>query len=87
MKKLNRLIELGSKRIDGELNVVKIMNDLRNLKILLKSVVMTKEIKDKISHTGKNIIDIDSESSDSSNSGHRGIRFNSFQEMDEPVEN
>ena len=62
-KRLTRLMELGHKKMEGELNVVKILNDLRNLKILLKNVLMTKEIKDKISHTGKNLIDIDSESS------------------------
>ena len=79
-------MDLGSQKIEGELNVVKIMNDLRNLKILLKNTLLTKEIKDKISHTGKNIIDLDSESSDSSNSGHRDIKFNSFDGIDEPLE-
>ena len=77
-KRLDRLLEQGSKRIEGELNIVKILNDLRNLKILLKNSILTKEIKEKIAHTGKNIIDLDSESSESSNSGKKDVHFDSF---------
>ena len=66
--KLQKLMNIGSNKIEDELNVVKIMNDLRNLKILLKNMCLTKDVKDKIRHTGKNIIDLDSESSDSSQS-------------------
>ena len=46
------------------MNVVNIMNDLRNLKIMLKHSIMTKEVKRKIKLTGKNIIDLDTSSDD-----------------------
>ena len=62
--KLEKLVELGSDKIEGELNVVNIMNDLRNLKIMLKHSIMTKEVKRKIKLTGKNIIDLDTSSDD-----------------------
>ena len=60
--KLEKLIEIGSDKIEGELDVIKIMNDLRNLKILLKYSLMTKDVKQKIKYTGKNVIDLDSSS-------------------------
>ena len=65
-EKLEKLVDLGTKKIDGELKVVNIMNDLRNLKIMLKHSIMTKEVKKKIKLTGKNIIDLDTSSDDSS---------------------
>ena len=65
-KKLEKLVDLGTNKIEEELNVVKIMNDLRNLKIMLKHSIMTKELKKKIKLTGKNIIDLDTSSDDSS---------------------
>ena len=64
--KLQKLIDVGSDKMESELNVINIMNDLRNLKIMLKSTFMTKEVKRKIKLTGKNVIDLDT-SSDESN--------------------
>ena len=61
-------MDVGSDKIEDELNVVKIMNDLRNLKILLENTYLTNAVMDKIKHTGNNIIDLDSESSSDSHS-------------------
>ena len=73
-------MDIGSDKIEDELDVVKIMNDLRNLKILLKNMCMTKDVKDKIRHTGKNIIELDSESSDSSQSSQKEVSVDSVQD-------
>lgn len=67
--KLEKLVEIGSEKIEGELDVIKIMNDLRNLKILLKYSIMTKEVKQKIKFTGKNVIDLDSSSQSDDSKG------------------
>ena len=64
--KLQKLVEVGTDKIEGELNIVSIMNDLRNLKIVLKHSLMTKEVKKKLKLTGKNIIDLDTSSDESS---------------------
>lgn len=64
-KKLQKLKEMGADKIEGELNIVKIMNYLRNFKVVLKNSLLTKDVKEKIKHTGKNLIELDSgESSD-----------------------
>ena len=35
-------------KIDGELNIVNVMNDLRNLKIMLTFSIMTRKVREKI---------------------------------------
>jgi hypothetical protein len=62
-KKLQKLKAQGADKIEGELNIVKIMNYLRNFKVVLKNSLLTKDVKDKIKHTGKNLIELDSGSS------------------------
>ena len=62
-KKLQKLKTQGADKIEGELNIVKIMNYLRNFKVVLKNSLMTKDVKEKIKHTGKNLIELDSGSS------------------------
>jgi hypothetical protein len=42
--KLSKLYQIGQNRIESELNIVKLMNSLRNLKILLRSSIMDKDI-------------------------------------------
>ena len=59
------------------------MNDLRNLKILLKNMGMTKDVKEKLRHTGKNIIDLDSESSESNQSDQKEVSVGSVQVEEE----
>ena len=44
-KKFKRLYEIGAERIESELNLVKIMKDLRNIKILMKNSLMSKRVK------------------------------------------
>lgn len=63
-KKLQKLLDVGNDKMDGELDVINIMNDLRNLKIMLTFSIMTRQVREKIQYTGKNIIDLDTSSSD-----------------------
>ena len=44
-KKLIRLLNEGRKRIEKELDIVKILKSLRDIKILMKNSLMTPEIK------------------------------------------
>ena len=44
-EKLKKLYEKGSEKIKTELNIVKIVKDLRNLKILIKNSLMDPQIK------------------------------------------
>jgi hypothetical protein len=34
------MLDIGRKKIDSELNIVKIVKDLRNLKIIIKNLLM-----------------------------------------------
>ena len=67
-KQMTRLIDEAQDRLDGELNIIKIIQSLRNMKVLLKSSIMTDEIRFKIMHSQKNFIDLDQSASSSSDS-------------------
>lgn len=54
-----RLKKRGSQQISKELNVLKIIKSLRDLKILIKSKMLDTETKFEIAHSSKNVIDID----------------------------
>ena len=43
--KLTKLYNAGSERIESELNIVKLLNDHRNIKILLKNSLMDENTK------------------------------------------
>lgn len=60
-----RLKQRGSQKINKELNVLKIIKSLRDMKILMKSKMLDKETKFEIAHSRKNIIDIDEPTSSS----------------------
>jgi len=56
---------MGSDRIEAELNIVKVIRALRNIKILMRNSLMSKKVKFEITHAGKNLINIDSGDSSS----------------------
>jgi len=56
------LYETAAFRIERETNIVKIMRNMRDTKILLQKTLMNPDAKFKIAHTGKNLVDIDSHS-------------------------
>lgn len=63
-KKFLRLIDEAQDRLEAELDVVKIIQNLRNMKVLLKSSLMSDPgVQAKIAHSAKNFIDIDASSS------------------------
>ena len=51
-------------KIDSHFNIIKIINDLKSMKILMKHSLMTPHIKSHIEHSSKNIIYLSSSSSD-----------------------
>jgi len=58
-EKLKKLFVIGSQKIKSELNIVKIVKDLRNLKILIKNSLMDSQMKFQIQHAEENLIDLD----------------------------
>ena len=55
------LYKLGKERIQKELDVSKLVKNLRNLKILVKNSFLNEKIGFMIYHSRKNILDIDIE--------------------------
>lgn len=62
------MIDEAQDRLDAELNIVKIIHSLRNMKVLLKSSLMTDDVRFKIMHSQKNFINLDESASSSSDS-------------------
>jgi hypothetical protein len=60
--KLIKLFDKASEKIVKELNVVKVIRNLRNLKILVKNTFMNDEMKEEIKYSNKNIIDLEESS-------------------------
>ena len=60
-RKLSKMMEIGKEKIECQLNIVKIIKNLRHMKILLKSSLMNPEINHKIMHSKKNVINLSSE--------------------------
>lgn len=54
-----KLVKEGKKRIEKELNIVKIMKSLRDIKILMKNSMMSPDIRFQVAHSEKNFIDIE----------------------------
>ena len=46
-------------RLEKELNIIKMMKNMRDTKILLSKTLMTPDAKFKIAHMGKNLLQID----------------------------
>lgn len=57
--KLLKLFEWSKKKIEKSLSVTNLISDLRDIKILLKGSLMTKEIEKSIAHAHVNVIDLD----------------------------
>jgi hypothetical protein len=58
---MNTLYKLGKERIQKELDISKLVKNLRNLKILVKNSFLNEKIGYMIYHSRKNILDIDIE--------------------------
>lgn len=53
------MYEESDERIDAELDIVRMLRDLRNAKILLSNTMMDKATKFDIAHNDKNLIRLD----------------------------
>ena len=62
--KLKRLFDEGERRIESELNVVKVIKSLKKLKILIKNSMMDENVKLQIEHNKKNVINLESSCED-----------------------
>ena len=60
VRKLSKMVEIGSEKIETQLNIIKIITNLRHMKILLKNSLMNPEVNNKILHSKKNIINLSS---------------------------
>lgn len=59
-----RLKKRGSGLVNKELNILKIIKNLRDMKILMKSKLLDKETKFEIQHSTHNVINIDNTTTD-----------------------
>lgn len=60
--KLQRLYTFSEDRIQKELDLIKVVRNMKSFKILLKNFLMTDKVKFEITHSIKNILDIDTDS-------------------------
>lgn len=66
-KKMNMFYKLGKERVEKELNISKLVKNLRNLKILIKNSFLNDNIGFMIYHSRKNTLDIDIENDEIKN--------------------
>ena len=59
--------KLGKERVEKELNISKLVKNLRNLKILIKNSFLNDKIGFMIYHSRKNTLDIDIENEEIKN--------------------
>ena len=62
------MIHDGKKRIEKELDILKIMKSIRNVKILMKNSLLSPDVKFQIAHADKNLIDLEASEESSSES-------------------
>lgn len=59
------MFERSEHRINKELDLIKVVRNMKSFKILLKNFLMTDKVKFEIAHSAKNCLDIDTSSDDS----------------------
>ena len=59
--RLQKLFEEGNDRLEKEFNMVKLIRNLRNIKILMKNSFMSEKIKYEIKHSDFNLINLSSD--------------------------
>ena len=64
-EKLLKLYYIAEERINKEMNMVKLIKGLRNIKILMKNSMMSKDVRFQLEHVDKNVINLDTSSDDS----------------------
>jgi len=56
------MYNLTKSKLENELNIVKLVKNLRNQKILAKNSLLSKEVKNQITHYEKNLLNLEDES-------------------------
>ncbi len=64
--KFEKLFKVGERRLTKELDVSKIIKNIKDMKICMRHSIMTDAIKREIAHTNKKIIDLDDTGQESS---------------------
>lgn len=59
--KLARWYTIGQERLEKELDVIKLVKHLRELRLMTKSQRLEDDLKSALATTGRNVIDLDSE--------------------------
>ena len=66
-KRFTKLYNMTKQKLQGELNVIKVIKNLRNQKILAQNSVMTKEVKNQMKHQKQNLLNLEDTSDFDSN--------------------
>jgi len=53
------LYKIGKRKIDNELNVKKLIKNLNIMKIFMKNNILTENVRWKVAHCEKNVIDLE----------------------------
>lgn len=56
--KLDKIYEIGHKRINEALNVSTLIRTIKSNSILLENIIMSQDIEHQIRHMDKNVIDL-----------------------------
>ena len=72
--KLYRLYGRGKDQIEKELDIIKLLGTLRNMKIFIQEKMMGKIDKLKVQNAKKNVIDLDTDSSHSSEDSYEEFK-------------
>ena len=65
---MQRLYDRGEESLEKEMDIIRIIKDLRNLKIFIKSKLLDEDTSNMIKLSGLNIIPIDSSSEEEESS-------------------
>ena len=65
-----KVLNEGKERIEKELNIVKIMKSVRDIKILMKHYMMSTDVRFQVAHSVKNFIDIEIDSDEEIKNEH-----------------
>ena len=63
--KLQKLYEIGSEKLEGEMNIVKIIKNLKFLRVLMRKHLADEKLQFEIRHDPKNVIDLDAKTEES----------------------
>lgn len=62
---MQKLYEIGSDKLEGEMNIVKIIKNLKFLRVLMKKHLADENLQFEIRHDPKNVIDLDAKTEES----------------------